>query len=85
MFVDYAGAKIPVYGRRTGEAAVSFHLRGRPGRKQLYLRRGDAQPELPCWIGSHIRALEFYGGVPEIAVPDNTRPGSSGPAVMSRS
>ncbi len=27
------------------------------------------------WIGSHIRGLEFFGGVPEIVVPDNLKSG----------
>jgi transposase len=31
--------------------------------------------ELVCWINSHIRALEFFCGVPEIAIPDNTKTG----------
>src|SRR6266404_5604942 len=30
---------------------------------------------LPDWIGSHVRALEFFGGVPAILVPDNLRSG----------
>ena len=30
---------------------------------------------LPDWIGSHQRALEFLGGVPEIIVPDNLKSG----------
>jgi transposase len=28
---------------------------------------------LASWIGSHVRAFEFFGGVPEIVVPDNTK------------
>ena len=35
--------------------------------------------ELACWINSHIRALEFIGGVPEIAIPDNTKTGVKHP------
>ncbi|MDP6583014.1 MAG: IS21 family transposase, partial [Anaerolineales bacterium] len=31
----------------------------------------------PDWIGSHVRAFEFLGGVPEIVVPDNLRSGVS--------
>lgn len=27
----------------------------------------------PSWIDSHVRAFEFFGGVPEIIVPDNTK------------
>lgn len=28
---------------------------------------------LPDWLLSHVRALEFFGGVPEILVPDNLK------------
>jgi transposase len=28
---------------------------------------------LPDWIGSHVRALEFLGGAPQLIVPDNLR------------
>jgi transposase len=31
--------------------------------------------ELADWIGSHIRAFEFFGAVPEIVVPDNLKSG----------
>lgn len=29
--------------------------------------------QLEAWIQAHIHALEFYGGVPTLAVPDNTK------------
>jgi transposase len=32
---------------------------------------------LPDWIGAHIRAFEFMGGVPEVLVPDNLASGVS--------
>jgi transposase len=35
--------------------------------------------DLTCWISSHIRALEFLGGVPEVAIPDNTKTGVKHP------
>jgi transposase len=28
---------------------------------------------LPDWIGSHVRALQAIGGVPEMVVPDNLK------------
>jgi hypothetical protein len=34
---------------------------------------------LPDWLGSHVRAFKFLGGLPEIVVPDNLRPGVSEP------
>ena len=32
---------------------------------------------LPDWIGSHVRAFQFFGGVPVALVPDNLRSGVS--------
>jgi transposase len=34
-----------------------------------------ASQELENWIGSHIRAFEFFQGVPQLVIPDNTRTG----------
>ena len=34
-----------------------------------------ATQTLPDWIGAHVRALEFLGGVPRQIVPDNLRAG----------
>ncbi len=34
---------------------------------------GVLSMKVPSWIDSHIRAFEFFGGVPEIIVPDNTK------------
>ena len=31
--------------------------------------------QVPDWIGSHVRALEFFGGVPAIVVPDQLKSG----------
>jgi hypothetical protein len=32
---------------------------------------------LPDWLGSHVRAFEYFGGSPAIVVPDNVRSGVS--------
>jgi transposase len=34
---------------------------------------------LPNWIGSHIRAFEFYGGVARLTIPDNPKVGVTSP------
>ena len=31
--------------------------------------------QLASWIGAHVRAFEFYQGVPKLVVPDNTKTG----------
>src|ERR1700756_2393579 len=38
-----------------------------PTRKRLVISR------LEAWIQAHIHALEFLGGAPRLAVPDNTK------------
>jgi transposase len=34
-----------------------------------------ADEQMENWLGAHIRAFEFYGGVPKLLVPDNTKTG----------
>jgi len=34
---------------------------------------------LPDWISSHTRAFQFFGGVPELVVPDNLKTGITKP------
>ena len=33
--------------------------------------------QIEDWIGSHVRAFSFYGGVTEAVVPDNLKSGVS--------
>lgn len=35
--------------------------------------------DLPNWIGAHVRAFSFLGGVPEVIVPDNLKVGVKSP------
>ncbi|HZO54113.1 MAG TPA: IS21 family transposase [Bryobacteraceae bacterium] len=80
MFVDYAGDKIPIYDRRTGEVDFEAPLFVAVlGASNYTFVEASRSQELVCWINSHIRALEFFEGVPEIAVPDNTRTGVKHP------
>jgi transposase len=76
VFIDYAGDKIRIYDHRTGEvdfeASVFVAVLGA---SSYTFAEATRSQELVCWINSHIRALEFFGGVPEIAVPDNTKTG----------
>ena len=80
LFVDYAGDKIPVYDPRTGdvdfEASVFVAVLGA---SNYTFAEATRSQDLTCWIGSHIRALEFMQGIPEIVVPDNTKTGVKHP------
>ena len=80
LFIDYAGDKIPVYDRRTGEVDFEASLFVAVlGASNYTFAEASRSQELACWINSHVRALEFLGGVPEIAIPDNTKTGVKHP------
>ena len=79
MFVDYAGATIPIYdppGTAVRQAALFVAVLG--ASNYTFAEVTESQ-QLPCWIGSHIRTFEFFGGVPQIAVPDNLKSGVNHP------
>jgi len=73
MFVDYAGATIPIHDAESGnvhEAAVFVAVLGASSYTFAEATRGQ---DLRNWIGSHTRACEFFGGVTEVVVPDNLK------------
>jgi transposase len=73
MQVDWAGQTLPIRDRASGEdRAASLFVACLCASQLTYaeLCWGQTQEE---WIGAHVRALEYFGGVPEIVVPDNTK------------
>jgi transposase len=77
MFVDYAGATIPIYDRDTGEVHPAAVFVAALGFSSYTFAEATWSQELPCWIGSHIRAFEYFGGLPKLVTPDNARTGVS--------
>jgi transposase len=75
LFVDYAGATIPVHDRQTGELHQAAIFVAALGFSSYTFAEATWSQELPCWIGSHIRAFEYYGGLPRLVVPDNPKTG----------
>jgi transposase len=75
VFVDYAGMTFPFHDPHTGgmrEAQVFVAAMG--ASHYLYAEATYTQ-QLPDWISSHIRAYEYFQGVPAITVPDNLKSG----------
>ena len=75
MFVDYAGLTVPIVGLVTGivsEAQVFVSCLG--ASDKIFCEATPSQ-ELFYWIGSHERALRFYGGATSALVPDNLKCG----------
>ena len=75
LFVDYAGMRMPLNNLKTGEiTAVEIFVAALGASQYLYAEATCTQ-RLSDWIGSHVRAFEYFGGVTEIVVPDNLKSG----------
>jgi transposase len=75
-FVDYAGMTMPfMVDSRTGEMQEAQIFVATLGASNFTFCEATASQQLPDWIVSHVHAFEFFGGVPEIVVPDNLRSG----------
>ena len=77
LFVDYAGPTVPVTDPMTGEIRQAAIFVAVLGASNYTYCDATWSQSLPDWIGSHVRALEFFGGVPAILVPDNLKSGVS--------
>jgi len=73
FFVDYAGQTVPITDRYSGaqhEAQIFVAVLGCSN--YTYCEASWSQ-QLPDWLGAHVRALEYIGGVPRAFVSDNLR------------
>jgi len=75
LFVDYAGATIPVHQAATGEVTPAEIFVAVLGASNYTYSEATWTQGLADWIGVHMRTFEFLGGVPEIVVPDNLKSG----------
>lgn len=74
-FVDYAGQTVEVIDRHTGELRKAQIFVATLGfSNYLYAEATFTQNESD-WIGSHVRTMRFFGGVPAVLVPDNLKSG----------
>jgi transposase len=75
LFVDFAGQTVEVVDPATGEVRAAQVFVAVLGASNLTYAEAVWTQTLPDWIGAHVRALEFIGGVPRQIVPDNLRSG----------
>jgi len=73
LFVDYCGPTLTVVNPDTGEARNAQVFVAVLGASSYTYAEATWSQSLPDWIGSHVRAFAFYGGLPEIVVPDNLK------------
>jgi len=74
-FVDYSGDGVEVIDSSTGEIRRAEIFVGVLGASSYSYAEATWSQDLPDWIGSHIRMVSFFGGVPRAIVPDNLKSG----------
>ena len=75
MFVDHAGPTVPVINSETGLVQEASIFVAVLGASNYTFCEAVWKRDLPSWIGSHIRAVEFFKGVATVTIPDNWKTG----------
>ena len=75
LFVDYAGETVAVSDPKTGTVRQAQIFVAVLGASNYTYCEATWTQALEDWTRSHVRALAFFGGVPEIIVPDNLKAG----------
>jgi len=75
LFVDYAGLTMCYTDRSTGAEKKAYIFVATWGASNYTYAEAHPGQTLTSWISGHIRAFEYFGGVPVLLVPDNTKTG----------
>jgi len=79
LYVDYAGHKLSYFERDSQqEQEVEIFVAAWGASHYIYAEASLGQ-DLSCWLQSHVNAFEFFGGLPEVVVPDNLKSGVKDP------
>lgn len=74
-FVDYAGVTVDVFDPATGVARTAQIFVAALGASNYTFAEATWTQQLPDWIASHVRMVEYFGGVTALHIPDNLRSG----------
>jgi transposase len=75
LFVDYCGPTVPIIDGLTGAVRTAQIFVAVLGASNYTYAEATWTQSLPDWISSHVRALTYFGGVPQLVVPDNLKAG----------
>jgi len=79
LFVDYSGARPKLVDRKTGEIADAELFVAVLGASNYTYAEASLTQRTRDFIESHVRALEYLGGVPELIISDQLRSGVTVP------
>jgi len=73
LFVDYAGPTVPLIDPGSGQISRAHIFVATWGASNYTYAEATASESKADWIAAHVNALNFFGGVPALLVPDNPR------------
>lgn len=76
-FVDYAGDTVPIVDPETGEVRQAQIFVAVLGASNYTYAEAVWSQEIPNWLTSHVRMLNYFQGATRVLVPDNLRSGVS--------
>ena len=80
LFIDFAGQSIEVVDADTGEVRTYPIFVAALGASNYTFALAVRGQDSRSWLSAHVRAFEFFGGVPEVLVPDNLKAGVTKPS-----
>jgi transposase len=73
LFVDFCGRTVAIIDPRTGEARYAQVFAAVIGASSYTFATAVWTQSVSDWVHCHVLAFEFFGGAPEIVVPDNLK------------
>jgi transposase len=79
MFVDYCGQTVEIRNGTGADVSQAQIFVAVLGASNYIFAEAHYKQDIAHWLGGHIRGFEFFGGVPEVVVPDNLKAGVKSP------
>jgi transposase len=73
LFVDYCGPTMTIVNPDTGEYREAQVFVAVLGASNYTFACASWSQKQADWLNAHVKAFEFFGGVPELVVPDNLK------------
>jgi transposase len=73
LFIDYAGKKLHIIDRETGEIKPVEVFVATLGASQYTYVEASFTQRIPDFLSSIQNALQYFGGVPACIIPDNLK------------
>ncbi len=73
MEVDWAGQTISYVDQERGEIKSAYLFVAVLPASSYPFAYAYEDTQMANWIDAHVRAYEYFGGVPKVTIPDNTK------------